>query len=260
MPKPKPEPSQIFPGRVCWLQIFWIQHGPQVQAKGAASAASQQRSTSDRKRGSQRYGRSCPIPTNWRAPVRETSRRRRRSAGWESRWLRWRLRSDSARRASAWSRQRTARGDGRTRLVPRPAYRQRRPDRLAGDAPGRLRGSVRWPQGLPAPWLKGAADIRRVARPPGRSSRGAGTAREGGSSRITCALVPPMPNELTPARSGASGACFDLATGVAACSRKGAVGEIDPDWVLQNASSVGAACLQASAVLMIPAMPAAVSR
>ena len=76
--------------------------------------------------------------------------------------------------------------------------------------------------------------------------------RAGASSSTTCALVPPRPNELTPARRGAPGSA---ATAAARRSRRtGCRRSRSADWARRSAGSAAARrASSASAVLIRPA-------
>ena len=95
-------------------------------------------------------------------------------------------------------------------------------------------------------------------RLPGRVSRSAPAGSVGASSRITCALVPPTPNELTPAQRGAPPGGH----GVSAVGIASRVPSSEMCGLSVEKCTCGgiASCCSASTTLISPATPAAASR
>ncbi len=92
------------------------------------------------------------------------------------------------------------------------------------------------------------------------AAAGRGRARRcgGASSSTTCALVPPTPNELTPARRGVARAA---SPGGRALTKNGLAAKSICGLGLSKCSAAGSTpCSSASAVLISPATPAAASR
>ena len=152
---------------------------------------------------------------------------------------------------------------GRAHTTTRRWRKARRPDlqregHVGEGVPGvRARCAARprrWPRSSAA-----SASARR-GRGAAHGPRRPPTAPAGGaSSSTTCALVPPMPNELTPARRGPP---FAGPVGAAGRSRRtGCPRSRSPGSASRSAGSAGSRrCSSASTVLIRPATPAAASR